>query len=839
MMNDPKAITLWSKIDGIEGLAELALNLHWSWNHEADCLWKHLDADLWAATQNPWVILQTLSRDKIKAALADDAFRQRLNSILARDRESYTAPAWFQTKHPNSGLTTVAYFSMEFMLTEALPIYSGGLGNVAADQMKAASDLGVPVVGIGLLWGQGYFRQGFDTEGRQQVFYPVNDPGQMPIRPLRRENGEWLRLQIQLPGAKIWLRCWEVSVGRTKLYLLDANDFANSAVQRGITSELYGGNAEMRLQQEILLGIGGWRLLRELGLTPEVCHLNEGHAAFAVLERARCYMEDTNCPFDVAMTVTRAGNVFTTHTAVTAGFDRFNPELTAKFLTNYAQNELRIPFELLMAMGRQNAADSREPFNMAYLALRGSGQVNGVSKLHGEVSREIFQPLFPRWPQQEVPVGSVTNGIHVPTWDSAASDALWTAACGKERWHDEEVSGHRIQNVTDQQLWHMRSENRKELVARIRARYMQQLDAEGSHFSEAAQIFREDVLTIGFARRFATYKRPDLLLHDPERLVRILSNQRRPVQLVLAGKAHPQDLPGQALIERWNSFIKRADVRLHVVFLSDYDMQMAQELVQGVDLWVNTPRRPWEACGTSGMKVLADGGINFSELDGWWAEAYTPEVGWALGDGKEHGDDAGWDASEAEALYSILESQVVPEFYDRPANGLPTRWLARMRNSMSQLTSAFSAGRAIREYTEGHYLAAASSFASRSAEGNTLGLELNRWKQNIEQHWMELNILRTEAETLDGQHHFRSWVVCGTLDQKSFQVEVYASPLTGETSPAHTMSLCADCSQMSGTQTYAVQLAADRPIADYTVRIIPFHSAAAVPLEAQQILWQR
>ena len=838
-MKNPKAVTLWSKIDGIEGLAELALNLHWSWNHQADWLWEHLDADLWAATQNPWVILQTLSRDKIKSALADDAFRQRLNSILARDRESYTAPAWFQTKHPNSGLTMVAYFSMEFMLTEALPIYSGGLGNVAADQMKAASDLGVPVVGVGLLWGQGYFRQGFDAEGRQQVFYPVNDPGQMPIRPLRRENGEWLRLQIQMPGAKIWLRCWEVSVGRTKLYLLDANDFANSALQRGITSELYGGNAEMRLQQEIVLGIGGWRLLRELGLRPEVCHLNEGHAAFAVLERARCYMEDTDCPFDLAMNVTRAGNVFTTHTAVTAGFDRFDPEITAKFLTNYAQNELRIPFERLMAMGRQNAADSREPFNMAYLALRGSGQVNGVSKLHGEVSREIFQPLFPRWPQHEVPVGSVTNGIHVPTWDSAASDALWTAACGKERWHDEEVRGHRIQKVTDQQLWQMRTENRKELVARIRARYMQQLDAEGNDSSEAAQIFSEDVLTIGFARRFATYKRPDLLLHDPERLVRILSDQRRPVQLLLAGKAHPQDLPGQALIERWNSFIKRGDARLHVVFLSDYDMQMAQELVQGVDLWINTPRRPWEACGTSGMKVLANGGINFSELDGWWAEAYTPEVGWALGDGKEHGDDAGWDAIEAETLYSILESEVVPEFYDRAANGLPTRWLARMRNSMSQLTSAFSAGRAIREYTEGHYLAAASSFASRSAEGNSLGLELNRWKQNIEQHWMELNILRTEAKALDGQHHFRSWVVCGTLDQKSFQVEVYASPLTGEISPAHTMSLCADCSQGSGTQTYAVQIPADRPITDYTVRIIPFHLVAAVPLEAQQILWER
>ena len=323
------------------------------------------------------------------------------------------------------------------MLSEALPIYSGGLGNVAGDQMKAASDLGVPVVGVGLLYGQGYFRQDFDSEGRQQALYPVNDPGQLPIRPLRQPNGEWLRLQIQLPGSKIWLRCWEVSVGRAKLYLLDTNDFANTAAHRGITSELYGGDAEMRLKQEIVLGIGGWRLLRALGLTPEVCHLNEGHAAFATLERARCYMEDHKKPFDLAMNITRAGNVFTTHTAVSAGFDRFDPALIRTYLNHYAVDELAISVDDLLAMGRQNPENTSEHFNMAYLAVRGSGQVNGVSKLHGEVSRQIFQPLFPRWPQEEVPIGSVTNGIHVPTWDSAAADALWTTACGKKRWRGD------------------------------------------------------------------------------------------------------------------------------------------------------------------------------------------------------------------------------------------------------------------------------------------------------------------------------------------------------------------------------------------------------------------
>lgn len=397
-MSDPNAFVIWPKIKGIDALAELALNLHWSWNHATDELWEHLDPELWADTQNPWVILRTVSKEKIKSLLARPKFRQRVDDLLRQNRESFSSEAWFQKKHPDAALTSVAYFSMEFMLTEALPIYSGGLGNVAGDQMKAASDLGVPVVGVGLLYGQGYFRQDFDSEGRQQVLYPVNDPGQLPIRPLRESNGEWLRFQIQLPGSKIWLRCWEASVGRTKLYLLDTNDFSNSAAHRGITSELYGGDAEMRLKQEIILGIGGWRLLRAVGLQPEVCHLNEGHAAFAVLERARCYMEDHKKPFDLALNVTRAGNLFTTHTAVTAGFDRFDPELVRKYLNHYAQDELAVSFDDLLALGRQNPGDQSEPFNMAWLAVRGSGQVNGVSKLHGEVSRHIFQPLFPRWP---------------------------------------------------------------------------------------------------------------------------------------------------------------------------------------------------------------------------------------------------------------------------------------------------------------------------------------------------------------------------------------------------------------------------------------------------------
>ncbi len=836
-MSDANPIIRWPNVEGMDALAELALNLRWSWNHASDEIWQSLDAELWETTQNPWLILRTVSQEKIKSLLAAPEFRQRVQDLLRINHES--ADTWFQQKHPGAALSSVAYFSMEFMLSEALPIYSGGLGNVAGDQMKAASDLGVPVVGIGLLYGQGYFRQAFDLDGNQQALYPVNDPGQLPIRPLRQANGEWLRLQIQLPDTKIWLRCWVVAIGRNKLYLLDTNDFSNSPAHRGISSELYGGDAEMRLKQEIVLGIGGWRLLRALGLQPEVCHLNEGHAAFAVLERARSYMEDHKTSFDLAMTVTRSGNLFTTHTAVAAGFDRFDPELMRKYLRHYAGDELGIPLDDLLALGRQNAGDPFEPFNMAYLAVRGSGQINGVSKLHGQVSRHIFQPLFPRWPEPEVPIGSVTNGIHVPTWDSTEADSLWTNACGKKRWRGDGPNKEEIHRVPDEKFWEMRSLQRKRLIERVRRRYAHQLALEYVVSQDSGNVLDEHVLTVGFARRFATYKRPNLLLHDPERLIRLLCNPERPMQLILAGKAHPQDLPGQALIKKWNDFIKRPEVKGHVVFLSDYDMQLAQELVQGIDLWINTPRRPWEACGTSGMKVLVNGGLNFSELDGWWAEAYSPLVGWAIGDGQEHGDDPARDALEAEAMYSLLEREVVPEFYERDEHGLPPKWVARIRESMCQLTPEFSVGRTLREYTKHHYLPAASGYAQRAAKESALGAELLEWQQTIGQRWNTVRFGTVSVETHDNFHVFLVQVLPGDLPLDDFRVELFANPLGGGESAVQAMTAIEKDGAPKGVVTYSAQVAASRAASDYTPRIVPYHAGASVPLEAGQILWQR
>jgi len=835
-------LPLRGEIDGFDSLAELVLDMRSSWNHGADSLWKQLDPALWALTRNPWVILQTVSRDRLRRFSADPAFRKEVDDLVQASRDAAEAPAWFQKSHPRSSLTCVAYFSMEFMLSEALPIYSGGLGNVAGDQLKAASDLGVPVIGVGLLYQQGYFRQMIDKDGAQQALFPYNDPGQLPITPLRHADGEWLRLQLDLPGPPIWLRAWQVQVGRVKLYLLDSNDAANFPPYRGITSELYGGGPELRLQQELLLGIGGWRLLAALGLRPEVCHLNEGHAAFAILERARSFAEETGESFEVALAVTRAGNLFTTHTAVSAGFDRFEPGLIEHYLGNYAESKLGITRHQLLALGRQNADDASESFNMAYLALRGSGAANGVSRLHGEVSRRVFAPLFPGWPLHEVPVGHVTNGVHAPSWDSAAADALWTEACGKDRWLGSTESLDRsIRCATDVQLWKFRNHARGLLVAYARERLSQQLTASGASaeaIEAARHLLDPTALTLGFARRFATYKRPNLLLHDAARLLKLLTNPSRPVQLILAGKAHPADRPGQDLIQQWTTFIRHSPARQNVIFLSDYDMLLMEQLVQGVDVWLNTPRRPWEACGTSGMKVLVNGGLNLSELDGWWAEAYTPEVGWALGDGQEHDDDPAWDHAEAETLFDLLEREVIPEFYIRNEEGIPTAWVARVRESMARLTPRFSTNRVVREYTEQRYLPAAALYRERSADKGEIGAQVVNWQRALQQAWGALRFGEVKVETGGEQHLFEVQVSLGELDPGAVRLELYADGVTGRTPERWAMKYARQLEGASG-YVYRASVPVTRPASDYTARVVPHHDGVAVPLEDARILWQR
>jgi starch phosphorylase len=828
--------------DALEGLAELALDFGLTSFAGARALWAALEPEVWAATRNPWLVLQLVEDRRLAALAGDAAFVARFRAAVEAYRERLSAPGWLPRAHPQAELPGVAYFSMEFGLSDALPIYSGGLGNVAGDQLKAASDLDVPVVGIGLLYQTGYFRQDIGRDGWQRELHPYNDPVQLPVLPVRdRDGGEWLRVALDLPGRRLWLRAWEARVGRVRLYLLDSNELTNTPADRGITSELYGGDPELRLLQEIALGIGGWRLLGRLGLRPAVCHLNEGHAAFAVLERAREFMTEAGVPFATALTVTRAGNLFTTHTPVAAGFDRFPVTLVERQLSRYAHG-LGIGIPGLMALGRAEPGDPGEPLNMAYLAVRGSAAVNGVSALHGAVSRRIFAPLFPRRPVAEVPVGHVTNGVHTQSWLSTRAGDLWRNACGEWPWDDPcGAPVEALSRVPEEELWALRSESRHALVHQARARLGEHLAASGASDEEVAragECLDPNVLTLGFARRFATYKRPNLLLHDTTRLTRILTDMRRPVQVVIAGKAHPHDDPGKAMLREWLAFVRRPEVRPRAVFLPDYDITLARHLVQGVDVWLNTPRRPWEASGTSGMKVLANGGLNLSELDGWWAEAWTREVGWSLGDGQEHGDDPAWDAAEAGALYDLLEREVVPCFYERDARGVPRRWVRRMRASMARLTPRFGSSRVVREYAERHYLPLAEAYARRAADKGRLGAELRRWLDSVERHWASLHFGDVRVERVGERHHFHVQAYLGDLRPDGVRVELYADGSGGSGPEVHAMERTHALPGAVNGHSYEARVPAARPAGDYTPRLVPHHPGVHVPLEAPQILWQ-
>jgi starch phosphorylase len=824
-------------------LRQLAFDQSIRWSSLNDDLWRTLDNPLWELTHNPCLVFNAVSEQRIDVLLTDSHFHGRVRQVAEEHRQLLARSTWFEKRPHTAALTRVAYFSMEYMLSEALPIYSGGLGNVAGDQLKAASDLGVPVVAVGMLWQHGYFRQEVGLHGVQQALYPVNDSRQLPVEPLLRPDGSLLRLAVELPGLTVWLRGWQAVVGRNRLLLLDSNDPANPPPVRLITSELYGGDLEMRLRQEMVLGIAGWRLLEAAGYTPEVCHLNEGHAAFAMLERARSYMQAHQVDFAVALTATRAGNLFTTHTPVEAGFDRFPCELIGKYLGRYIEHELGQPLSAILALGRQNPEDSSESFNMAFLATRCAGAVNAVSQLHGATSRQIFHNLFPRWPLAAVPIGHVTNGIHLPTWISREAEEHWQALHGEQLpWlgMSELRVSETLEQVDDAYLWRLRQQARAWLIEFVRTHLARSAAVHGASLDDIEALgglFSAEVLTLGFARRFATYKRPNLLLSDPERLVRILNQPGRPVQLLLAGKAHPADKVGQQMIADWQLFIERPDVRGKVAFLEDYDMRVARHLVQGVDVWVNTPRRPWEASGTSGMKVLANGGLNLSQLDGWWAEACTEEVGWGIGDGAEHGPQ--YDEQDADQLYALLEQQVVPAFYERDGQGVPRQWIRRMRASMATLVTQFSADRAVREYTEHYYLPAAMAYQQRIQEHSRLARQLTQVREELHNHWPAIRFQTLEMSPGNGRHRVSLSMDLAGLSPVYLRVQLYAEARDG--SPAQAWDLRLDpTAHADGLSVYRGEVPDDRPAEDYTGRVIADASAGlAVPLEVGLITWQR
>jgi starch phosphorylase len=821
-------------------LEALALDLHWSWNHAGDATWKRLDEELWGRTQNPWLLLQHVPFERLERLTKDATFLSDLET-LEQSRARYRAtPPWRPAGATN--LPRVAYFSMEFGLHEALPLYAGGLGILAGDYLKTASDLDVPVIGVGILWQQGYFRQVLDAAGWQTELYPFNEPASLPIQPVVSVGGERLRIPLTFPGRTILLRAWQVTVGRTMLYLLDSNEPFNAPADRGLTSTLYGGSSEVRLLQEIILGVAGWRLLEALDLRIEVCHLNEGHAALVVIERTRGFMEQHRVTFREGLWATRAGNVFTTHTAVPAGFDSFPADEIHKYRPYFDEyvRGLGLSWPELLALGRRDPHNDNEPFNMAWLAMRGCSSVNGVSQLHGAVSRRLFAELFPRWPEPEVPVNYVTNGVHVPSWDSPWTDALWTRAAGKERWRgDVSALTANILELSDEDFWILLRRERADLVRYARERRFRKLVRHRST-DEAERIAREmldpEALTLGFARRFAAYKRPTLLLRDSARLLRLLNDQQRPVQLVIAGKAHPRDEEGKRLIQQWAQFAARAAARARVVFLDDYDMRLATELVQGVDVWINTPRRPWEASGTSGMKVLVNGGLNLSTLDGWWSEAFAADYGWALGDRIEKPDD---DEQEAAQLYSLLEEEIVPAFYERDAEGLPRRWIARMRASMAALAPRFSSVRMLQEYVETAYMPSATSYRRRTAETAVVAQAIERWARRLEQHWRDIGF--GEITATEG----RGWVILsvpvflGKIAAEDVHVELYADPENANTPFVQQMHPIEPIAGHVNAFIYSTRVETVRPAWNFTPRVVPFHPDARIPIELPLIAWQR
>ena len=692
----------------LAALSTLAFDLRWAACPAAQALWRTLDPQLWAATGNPCVILNSVSGSRLGQLSVDVPFLAALDR-LTRTRDSLLlGPAWCAREQPRLSQGCVAYFCMEFGLGAALPLYAGGLGVLAGDHLKSASDLGLPLVAVGILFQQGSFRQRIDARGQHEL-YPNNDPGSLPLCPVLRADGSRLRVCVAIGERSVWLRIWQVKVGRVCLYLLDANDPQNSPADRMITKRLYGGGKDTRLGQEIVLGIGGYRLLRELALPVEVAHLNEGHAAFAVLERACQLAREQGLTLREALWVGRAGNVFTTHTSVGAGFDSFEPAHVAHSLLRSDGDFADFDPQEILALGqRGDEAKGSQPFSMATLALRGCAFVNAVSRAHEAQTRKVLGELLPESVPPSQALTHVTNGVHIPSWASAAADALWSAALGADWWQASEA---RLPpgSFDDDSLWQLRESQRAGLVSYVRG--LQQRSGAAADLLAAPTMLRADALTLCFARRFTGYKRPTLLLRQPERLLRLLTSDRQPVQLFIAGKAHPADVEGKELLEGWLRFAAHPQLAGRCLLLADYDLTMAQQLVQGADVWLNTPLAPWEACGTSGMKVLANGGLNLSSRDGWWAEAEAPALGFNLGKHQRDSDD-----DDAEQLFTLLEREVVPAFYQRNQRGLPERWLAYIRSSMDQLTLRFGSQRMVREYAQHIYAPAQRELARRAAE---------------------------------------------------------------------------------------------------------------------------
>jgi starch phosphorylase len=830
----------------LKPLEEIARNLWLSWNYDAIQLFIRLDYDVWMQSrQSPVKTLGMVSQERLAHVANDDSYLAALKEVYDRFQKYKKGETWYKGSHKD----VVAYFSMEYGMDTSLPIYSGGLGILSGDHMKTSSDMGLPLVGIGLLYRQGYFTQQLNADGFQQESYPENDWYNMPVERKSGKDGGALKISVDLAGRQAVAQIWEVKVGRSSLYLLDTNVEENPPDIRNITSALYGGDKETRIQQEILLGIGGIRALRALGINPAATHMNEGHAAFLGLERIREIMSERNFTFEEAREAIWPTNIFTTHTPVPAGNERFDISLLEKYFRTWPQ-VLNISWKDFLGLGRVNVNDDKETFCLTVLALKMAAYANGVAKLHGVVSRDMWQGLWPGVPINEVPIQHVTNGVHPRTWVSSGMIELLDRYFGPhfENKPTDLAIWDRMSRISDEELWRTHERRRERLVAFVRERIREQYKRTGAverRIQQAEDALSPSALTLCFARRFATYKRGNLLLRDPERLLKLVRDNDRPIQLIFAGKAHPHDMPGKELIREIVHFAERYDVTSRIIFVENYDMTVAKYLTSGGDIWLNTPRRPMEASGTSGMKAAMNGVLNCSIMDGWWDEAYNPEVGWAIGHGEQYVDEKLQDDVESKALYDLLERDIIPLFYQRGRDGLPREWIKRMKDCMRQIGQSMSSHRMLMDYSNNFYFPALKNYRKLIKEDYNDAKSLAEYFGKLRDSWDSLKIVKIDANTKPVMQRGDSLNVTahidlGKMSPNDLQVELYygaVSNQSNEITNAHRVSM-KWVSSKDNLNQYNVRVeCTDTGFQGHTVRILPKHEALIHPYRTGFIKW--
>ena len=839
-------------------LIELAHNMWWCWQGDVLELFRRLDSQGWEdCYHNPVALLGRIPQERLAELAVDEGFLAHLQRAHKGLKDYLSSVGWWRKTYGGDRTPQVAYFCAEFGINECLPIYSGGLGVLAGDHLKSASELDLPLVAVGMLYQQGYFRQRLNADGWQLELFPRNDFHNMPVTLYRNKDGSPLVIEVEMLNRPVRAQVWVVRIGRIPLYLLDANVPENTPEDRHITAQLYGGDQEMRIRQEILLGIGGVRMLKALGINPKAFHMNEGHSAFLSLDRCRLLMAEQGLSFSEASEAVRASNIFTTHTPVPAGNDAFEPWLIDKYFANYWP-QLGIGREEFFALGRQEPTNKEEPLNLTVLALRMSGYRNGVSELHGAVSRKLWANVWPGLPIDEVPVTHITNGIHARTFLSHEMAAVYDRYLGP-RWQEKPADmtvWKAVDTIPDTELWRTHEQRRERMVVFARRHFRQQLLKRGAGANELAlaeEILDPEALTIGFARRFATYKRANLILADPERLAKLLVDPGRPVQIVFAGKAHPRDNPGKDLIRQIVHAARKEPFRRSLVFLEDYDMNVARYLVQGVDVWLNTPLRPMEASGTSGMKAAANGALNLSIPDGWWAEGYESDVGWAIGSGESYDDLEYQNKVESQALYDLLEKEVVPLFYERGSDKLPHGWIKKMKRSMSKLAPMYNTNRMVRQYAEKFYANAAARWERLTADDMAEARELAAWKAHFRHNFASVRVesvsddmagpqgpSRGQGALVGRDIHVEATIDTGALEAKDILVELYYGPLD-EDGQLHTGEAIRmeQTGEMENRKVkYTVAMPCTRSgMTGYTVRVLPQHPAVSDPREMGLVRW--